>query len=522
MKYKWKRRPYEHQVKAVKQAVKQLGKTGGFALLMEPRTGKTKTTVDIASILHGMDNVNRMLVVCPISAINVWVKEFEENCPYPYRITIWDRHGRKTTALPRWGKDILDVVIINYDAFATTGIRRGRTSTGRFWVRDMVRRWGPQLMVLDESHRIKSTSANKHRMVVSVAWQERRPQGKDRYWECLVPYRLILTGTVLTKKKRIFDIYAQWLFLNPNSPLMYAQDGIRHTLATFKDEYSVWTDRNNYPQWLRNKPHAEAKLRKLMHAEAFAVTRAECYDLPPQLPHQIVKVPLDKSGPYYDEMAEEMIIQLKSGEFSWAKIPIVQRLRLAQITNGILRIEPRDESDPNDKGRLVRVGSEKLNYLQEILIDMKEQDEKAVIGARFRGDISSIRNLCVKMKIPVFEVHGGISAARKRGLPSERDRMIEGFTKQQGCAVFIGQPAAASEAIDLRTAGTLIWYSLVTSWVQYRQFMDRIALHPKAVRVIFLLAENTVDELQYESLQEDGDMAARITKSPDALRRNPS
>jgi SNF2 family DNA or RNA helicase len=520
MKYKWKRRPYKHQVAAVKEAIKGLAATGGFALLMAPRTGKTKTMTDIAAILHGMGRVNRWLIVCPISAIDVWIKEIEANCPYRYRIVVWDRHGRKNVDLPRWGQDILDIVIVNYDAFAITGVRRGKRSTGRYWVRDKFRAWQPQLMTLDESHRIKSPSAKKTQMICSVAWQERRPRGKPRFFEELVPYRTILTGTVLTKKKRIFDIYSQWLFLNPNSPLMMDDQGNRHTLGSFKEMHSVWTERNGYPQWLRNKPNTEELLRKLMHAEAFAITRDECYDLPPAYPPEIIKVPLDKSAPYYDEMAEEMIVELKSGEFSWAKIPLVQRLRLAQITNGVLRTEPKDPDDPNDKGRLIRVGDEKLGYLESILEDMKEQEEKVVIGARFRADISSICKLCQKMKIPVYEVHGGISSQRRRGRPSERDQMIQGFTKQEGCAVFIGQPAAASEAIDLRVAGTMIWYSLVPSWVQYTQFMDRIALHPRAVRYIYLLAEGTVDELQYESLQEDGDMARRITKSPDVLRRN--
>jgi predicted helicase len=85
LKYKWKRRPYKHQVAAVKTAIAELGRSGGFALLMEPRTGKTKTAIDIAAILHGMGNVNRVLIVCPVIAIDVWVQELKANCPYPVR-----------------------------------------------------------------------------------------------------------------------------------------------------------------------------------------------------------------------------------------------------------------------------------------------------------------------------------------------------------------------------------------------------------------------------------------------------
>lgn len=511
--YKFKRRPYRHQVAAIKAGVRGLLKKGYFALLMAPRTGKTKTACDISGIMHQKGLVNRILIVCPISAIDVWVKELEANMPFPMRIVIWDRDGRKTTELPKWGTDFLDIVIINYDAFSTNGVKRGRTVTGRYAVIDAFRRWKPQLMILDESHRIKTPSARKTGGIRQVAWQDRRNPTRV---EMLVPYRLILTGTVLTKKKRIFDIYSQWKnFLNPNAKLVRGM-----TLKEFKERYAVWTERNGYPQWLRNREGAEERLRRLMHKDAFAITRDECYDLPGRLDPVIIKVPLTKSGPYYDEMVEEMIVQLKTGEFSWAKIPLVQRLRLAQIAGGILKVEPKDPTDPNDKGRLIVVGDEKLKVLADILLDLKEEEEKVVIGARFRGDISRIRKLCKSMKIPVFEVHGGIDAKRVSGKPSERDQMIRGFMEAEGCAVFIGQPAAASEAIDLRAAGTMIWYSLVPSWVQFTQFEDRIALNGKALRYIYLLAEGTVEELQYAELIEDGNMAARITESPDRLRRN--
>src|SRR3546814_10797975 len=47
--YRFKTRPYAHQ----KEALRQLISNGyGGALLMEPRTGKTKTTIDYMSMLH--------------------------------------------------------------------------------------------------------------------------------------------------------------------------------------------------------------------------------------------------------------------------------------------------------------------------------------------------------------------------------------------------------------------------------------------------------------------------------------
>ena len=147
---------------------------------MEPRTGKTKVAVDYLSILHTAGKVNRVLVVGPVVAIQVWVDQLKENCPVPYRLTVWDRQGRKENSLPGYGKDILDIVLINYDAFSTPGSFRvhrsgpqkgqpildkhgvkvrSKSTGGRYSAKKRLIAWQPQLIILDESHRIKTPSA---------------------------------------------------------------------------------------------------------------------------------------------------------------------------------------------------------------------------------------------------------------------------------------------------------------------------------------------------------------------------
>lgn len=518
MKYKWKTRPYRHQVAAVKSALQGLKKTGGFALLMAPRTGKTKTAIDIASILHQQGEVNRVLVVCPVSVMDVWVSEIRLHCPFRKRITVWDKEGRKELSLPPMGQDVLDFLIINYDAFSAAGaikerveddegntvlIKRSTSRGGRYDAKNNIRKWQPQMGILDESHRIKTPSARKTSMIRMLAFRQDRTK---QVVETHIPYRLALTGTVLTKKKRVFDIYSQWKnWVNPFSPLVYHK-----TLSEFKEEYAVWTSRNGYPQWLRNRVRAMERLRTKLHAESFAITREECYDLPPAFPPVIHRIPLEESAKYYDQMAEEMVAMLESGEYTWAKIPIVQRLRFQQITSGIVKTEPTEQ---HPEGRLVRVGREKLRFLEDLLIDLMENEEKVVIGARFHGDIQAIQDLCQKLKLTCFELSGRVHRA-------ERTSNIAKFNEHEGPAAFIAQPSAGSLGIDLRTASTMIWYSLIDSWVDYEQFKDRIALSPVAVRYIYLLAEGTIDEVKYEGLQEDGDVARVLTESPRRLLRN--
>lgn len=489
--YVYKTQPYHHQVEALK---KMLGQKWGGALLMEPRTGKTKVAIDWFSVLHQLGRVYRAVVICPVSVIGVWEDEIAMHCPFPYRITIWDKDGRKETKLPPWGQNLIDIVIMNYDAFSQPGVllpsgRRARRG-GRFEIRKKIVAWQPHAIILDESHRIKSPRAKKSTMIHSLGTS--------------VPYRLLMTGTVLTKKKRIFDIYSQWLFLNPTSPLVR-----EHTLSTFKTMYGRWTNRNGYPQWLRNRN--EIKLKRLLHAESFAVTRDECFDLPPRR-SQIVPVELTgHTAQVYDEMAEEMVAQIKTGEITQASIKLVQGLRLSQITSGITKTEPTDE---RPQGRLVRIGRDKLIVLENLLVDLFEADEHVVIAARWRADIAAIAKMCTALGAATFELHGGIKNR------AERDRNRRQFNEHDGPAAFIMQPAAGSEGIDLRSSATFIWFSLTNSWVNFTQAEDRIALSPRGTVYMYLIARGTVDQELYDSNMEDGDLARRITESPDRLLRN--
>lgn len=497
-KYRFKTTPYRHQIAALK---KLLELEFGGALLMEPRTGKTKVAIDFASIRHQQGRVSRVLVVCPMAIVDVWIDEIALHCPFPYTITIWDKKGRKRNDLPKFGRRTLDFVIINYDAFSTPGRATGRRSDGsmvrskkrggRYDIMAAFRAWQPQLIILDESHRIKSPSARKATALVRLG--------------PVADYRIICTGTAVTKAKRTYDLYMQWKFLNPESPLVKG-----HTSASFKGMYGRWLrlrgENFDRFQGLRNPK----RLHRLVHEESFAVTRDECFDLPAVYPDQIIHVPLEESAQIYDDMAEDMVAKIREGEYTEASIRLVQNLRFAQITSGIAKTEP---SIDYPDGRLVRVGNEKLRVLQDLLSDWFEQEEKIVVCARFRADIQGIAKLCTRLKVAPHLLYGGQSR-------QERTRQISGFRLKQGPGVFVMNPQAGSMGIDLRTASTMVWYSLTQSYVDYTQARDRNALSGKANRYVFLLAEGTYDEIQYDALQVDGDVVKMIHASPERLLRN--
>jgi len=502
--YIWRTKPYAHQVSAVK---KLLSTDFGGALLMEPRTGKTKTLIDYVSILYQLGKVERVLVFCPVSVMGVWKDEFETHCPFEYQIIVWDSVVRKNyPRIPRRRDGKLQIVVVNYDALSTPGQvvtrtverdedqkpltikTRSKNRGGRFDVYKSLEAWGPHVVALDESHRIKSATAKKSKMIHKL--------GK------IADYRVIMTGTVVTKRKRVFDVWSQWEFMNP--------DRFDMTFREFKAHFGRWVKLQGYEKWLGNQNTRE--LHKLIHRDAFAITRAECFDLPARLPPEIIRVPLVKSGKAYDDMANEMIHQIETGEVTEASLPIVQLVRLRQITSGVARTNPTPE---HPDGRLYRVGTEKLAVFRDMLEDLIEAGEKVVVGAQFVHDIQAIESICRKLKVKCYPLYGKVSR-------QDRDFNIKAFRAHtDGCAVFVMQPAAGSLGIDLSTAGTFIWFSLTLSYVDFTQAEDRIALNKDArgTRFVYLLAEDTVDEVIYHTLQADGDVAKAIMKSPKSLLR---
>ena len=488
-KYPWKTKPYKHQ----KEAVKFLLSTGfGGALLMEPRTGKTKSVIDYLSILALKGKIDRAVIVCPARVMDVWIQEFHTHCPIIYQIHVWDRDGRKAPPPRVQSVHQLTILLVNYEAFATPGrrirgSRRRSKSTGRFAHRSQIQRWigtAPCAGVLDESHKIKSPTGKAATMLVSM---------RD-----LFEFRVIMTGTPVTKAKRVFDIQQQWRFLNPDRFADY------HTAAEFKQHFGVWITRNGFPQFLR--PANLEELKERIHQDSYAITRAECFDLPPKQ-IEIRRIPLTTSGPVYDDLAKKMVAEFeraKKTHLTEASIPLVLTLRLSQVTGGFAK---------TDQGETVQVGREKLEVLEGILEELAEADEKVVVCARFRSDLDAVITAGQKLGFKTYSVRGGMSR-------QDMTRNIATFKRIEGPALVAMNPQAGGLGIDLSAANIMIWYSLTPSWVDYTQACDRIALSPYSTTYYYLLAENSVDELVYDTLQKDGDIAAEIVKNPRKVFRS--
>jgi SNF2 family DNA or RNA helicase len=505
VRYKFKTTPYAHQVEGIRFAFRQFARGLGVGFLFDPRTGKTKTTIDTASILYHKTGVRKILIITPNRVLGTWVQEFHAHCPLVHEVVVWDAKERRKGAIRQpAGHTDLQVVVTNFETFGTPGRklasgRRSRTS-GRFKNRELITKWldgDKALIVVDESHKLKNPSGKASNMIV----------GMRKFFK----YQIILTGTPITKATRASDIYMQWRLISPER---FSRWGA--TYEDFRLHTGKWIESNGFPQWVKERPEGMRDLQRGIHQDALVVRRDECFDLPPVLPDRIIPVKLTTSAKPYDDMAETMIAELESGDIAEAQIPLVVAMRLAQITSGHVGIrEPHPSNLDKMISRSVKVGTEKLTALKELLIeDVLEKDEPVVIVARWKYDLDAIQTLCKTLDIPGWSIRGGMTR-------SATDDALRRFKQRaDGACAMIVQPQAGGVGIDMRSASQMIWMSLSPSWVDFTQMKDRIALSERATQHTFLIAPGTIDQLLYDTLQEDGNVARKILRRPAVLRRS--
>lgn len=431
-----------------------------------------------------------------------------DHCPLLVQCIMWDAKGRRRPLPATVSPYDIQVVVVNFEAFATPGKRlpSGRRSkkTGRFATRDKIRRWlqgKPAACIVDEGHKIKSASGKTSTAIVSM---------RDDF-----RYRLLLTGTPITKAHRAHDIYMQWQWVNPDRFKRWGPDA-----QSFRNHVGVWTERNGFPQWLRSRPRGLEDMRHGMHQDGMVVRRADCFDLPDRMPDRIIPVKLNpRTAKAYNDMAETMIAEIEEGVIAEASIPIVVMLRLQQITSGFVGLTDNDSvniSTGTRKGpaRTHRIGSEKLEALRELLLEEyleRDCDEKVVVAAKYVRDLDDIVRLTTALSIPLFTIRGGMHR-------SETDDSITKFRKHRGMGLMLVQPDAASLGIDLSTAPHMIWYSLTNSWVNWTQCCDRIALSDNHTYFTYLQVPGSIDQIMYEGLINDTNVARYIMKKPSRLR----
>ena len=309
---------YVHQQNAYDFALQSFEKSKGVALLADMGTGKTMMTIAIAGTLEKEKGVKRMLIVCPKSIVGVWEEEFRKFADYKYALTILDGEmKKKRSAFDFMNGQALQIIVVNYE------------SCWRLEVE--ITKWKPDLIVCDESSKIKNPSASQSKALHRL--------GR------LTKYNMILTGTPITGSP--LDIFSQYKFLD---------DSILGTsFYLFRNRYAILGGYQN--RMIIGYRHM-AELVTKVHSVAFRIKIEDAVDLPPFIDETRI-VPLEpQAQSIYKRIEKDCYAELDNGEVT-ARNVLTQLLRLSQCSGGFIR--------DDIKGEAEQVSSAKLEALEDII-----------------------------------------------------------------------------------------------------------------------------------------------------------
>ena len=415
MNYKFKTKPYDHQITALEKSWDKKE----YAYFMEMGTGKSKVLVDNIAMLYDKGKINAALIIAPKGVYRNW---FSGEIPnhlashIDHKTVLWTATTSKTKDKEYqqlFKVDIdLHILVMNVEAFST---KKGLEFATRFL------NCHNTLMAIDESTTIKTPTAKRTKAILTLG--------------LLAKYRRILTGSPVTKSP--LDLYTQCGFLDS---FLLGFD----SYYAFRNRYATMLDRNfggrrvQIVGGYKKLGELSDKLKNF----SYRVLKEDCLDLPPKTYIQREVELTDEQKQIYSTMKSAALASIK-GKMATAPHVLTQMMRLHQITCGHLK---------NDDGTTTDLKNSRTDELINLL---DEVEGKVIIWANYIHDIEALVKTVSKEygEETVVQYYGATSA-------DDRAKAIKAFQDPNSkVKYFIGNPQTAGYGITLTEAGTVVYFS---------------------------------------------------------------
>jgi SNF2 family DNA or RNA helicase len=467
MNYKFKTKPYAHQLTALEKSWNK----ENYAYFMEMGTGKTKVLIDNVAMLYDKGKIDGALIIAPKGVVKTWYEQelpihlpdHIENVSVLWQPNITKTQQEKLDSLFEIDS-ALHILVMNVEALST---EKGVKFATKFINSHKA------MMAIDESTTIKTPTARRTKNIIKIGLNAK--------------YKRIMTGSPITKNP--LDLYTQCEFLDP-------------WLLDFSSYYAF---RNRYAEMKTMHVHGRSiqvvdkfqnlgELSDTVKQFSYRVLKEDCLDLPPKnfIKRHITLTPDQKK--VYEQMKKAAIAVL-NGKVTTTMTVLTQLMRLHQITCGYVTA---------DDGTTQQVESNRLNELMSIL---EETEGKVIIWANYQLSVGEIIQKIIK-------VYGKDSYVHYYGLTPQEDRQdfIRKFQNDPKCRFIIGTPQTGGYGITLTQANTVIYYSNGYDLEKRLQSEDRAHRigQKKTVTYIDLICEDTVDEKIVKALRNKINIASEV------------
>ena len=468
MNYKFKTKPYAHQLKALEMSWNK----EVFAYFMEMGTGKSKVLLDNVAMLFDRGKINSVLIVAPKGVYKNWYdSEIPEHLPkhIDRNVVLWKslitkEQKLKLDSLFKQDFTKLQILLMNVEALST---KKGFDFARQFL---NVRK---ALFAVDESTTIKNPGAKRTKNILGLS-----KMGK---------YRRILTGSPVTKSP--LDLYTQCFFLDP-----YLLDYTSY--FAFRNRYAEMRTANFSGRSVQIVAGYKnlAELSETLKPFSYRVLKDDCLDLPPKTYMKRVIQLSPEQKKVYQQMKATALAVL-NGKMVTTMNVITQLMRLQQITCGHFKAD--DGSTQNIKN----------NRIIELMDVLEEVEGKAIIWAHWRHDIDTIVESINK------QYPGSVVTYYGDTTTEDRQKAIKKIQDPESKVRFlVGTTQTGGYGITLTGASTMIYYSNGYDLEKRQQSearIDRIG-QKKPMTYIDIIAEETVDEKIVKSLRKKVNIATEI------------
>ena len=509
----------KHQV----AGVRFLNRMNGVgALLYEPGVGKTGTTLTwIDRLAQNKPNREiRVLVIAPLTAADTWVLQAPPFMDSVVKARMMQGTTKtiltKMAAARDWTK-VPDMKIgVNHPGTRKTQVSGNRVTilsmsagaissycsdrTKRVQMLRAIRKYAPHVIVVDESHIIKSATANISTAVYNIGQ--------------LAPYRIILTGTVNPHSP--LDVYGQWRFLAPwtfsdqrdepyvKAPHRMTADQIKAvkpwSWGRFKDRYSLpggykgkgiggYQNLKELNDWVAERSHV--------------VLKKDALDLPPVQDIEVRVTLSPKESAAYKQMRDELALELASGELLEAPNALSKIMKLRQITAGFAK--------DTETGEVHVIGNAKRRAVKEVCEVTLGGEKRLVVFAYFRAECEMLRAELAKDKNTTVEIITGQTSAKERLAIRKRFGDVSG---NPGRIILVAQARTMSLSVnELVTAQHAVFASMSErrdDWVQGRGRLDRNGQKGDSVTFWNCVVPDTVDDIMLNRHKDRGDLEASL------------
>lgn len=394
--------------------------------MMEPRTGKTLVALSLVDLWKP----RRILIGCPKPALRVWEDEISKH----------------------WIGPFPELRLLNLE---------------QLWPRRVdLKKWCPDLVIIDESHRIKRRSTKCSKAARQLARIASR--------------RLLLTGTPTGQGYE--DLWAQLDFIDSLLLGKWSEFETRYLrLGGFRGKKIV------------GYQHVD-ELVSILNRVSFSITLTAARGRPCRIRHSRHYFELGPEELRVYRELERGLVSLVSGREIETPLVITQVMKLQQVTGGAIL---------DEEGQVHRLGQSKLHRLMQLL---GLEEAPVVVVARFLHEINAIDEAIRQRGGPPPTVLCG----GRYDLPADYGRVLIQIQ--------------SAVAIDLSRASRIIWFSPDYSFLNAKQARFRIlSYNSSKISYDYLVARGTVDEDIYSALARKQRLASVIINNyrREKWKRNP-